>query len=144
VVAQEVIIWEEITNPQAIRKTRSMLNIMRVIISKAILSHLHKSCYKRILNPSFPLVKQHQSPDSLQYFTLILTKVGLQIIREGTLHKGKVLVVAQPAIKRFSREKIVASKMKGNQTLSIRKLTIMVISPQAHGRTKIHRFRIFH
>jgi hypothetical protein len=144
VETQEVIIWQEITNPQAIQKTRSMLNIMTVIIIKAILSHLLKSCSKRILNPSFPPVKQHQFPDSLQYFTLIHTKVGLQIIREGTLHKGKVLVVAQPAIKRFSRGKIVGSKMKEHQILSIRKLTIMVISPQAHGRTKIHRFRIFH
>jgi hypothetical protein len=144
VVAQEGIIWE-IINPQAIPKSINMVSkqtIMRVIISKAILSHPHKSSSKRILNHSFHLEK-HQCLGSLQYSILILTKVMQTIIKEVILHKGKVLEV-QLVTKRFSREKKVAQKMKGHQILSIRKLITMVTSLKGHGRIMIHRFKVSH
>jgi len=145
VVAQEGIIWEEITNPQAIPKSINMVSkqtIMRAIISKAILSHPHKSCSRRILNPSY-LLEKHQCLGSLQYSILILTKVMLTIIKEAILHKGKVLVV-QLVTKRFSREKKVAQKMKQHQILSIRKLITMVTRLKGHGRIMIHRFKVSH
>jgi hypothetical protein len=144
-VGQEVIIWEEITIPQAILKTKNMATkqtIMRALISKTILSHQHKSCSKRILNPSY-LLEKHQSLGSLQYSILILTKVVPIIIREATHRKEKVLV-AQLATKRFSREKIVAPKMKEHRILSTRKLITMVISPKGLGRIMIHSFKVFH
>jgi hypothetical protein len=147
VVAQEETIGEEITNPQAIRKNKSKVLIkqiiMTIIITKAILSHLHKSCSKRVLNPSF-LLEKHQYPGSLQFFILILTKAMPLIIREGALHREKVLV-DQLATKRFSKEKIVALKMRDHLVLSIRKSIIMVINLKVvHGRIKKRRIRVSH
>ena len=141
-VAQEETIGEEITNPQAIRKNKSMLLIkqiiMTIIITKAILSHS-----KRVLNPSV-LLEKHQDPGSLQFFFLILTKAMRLIIREGALHRGKVLV-DQLATKRFSKEKIVALKIRDHLVLSIRKSIFMVINLKVvHGRIKKRRIRVSH